>query len=196
MNDETMTKTLDNAVVPAKTFSSELITDILLVMAGSFLVALGARISLPLPFTPVPLTLQNLAVLLVGLTLGGRRAFLAMALYLLQGASGLPVFSPMGAGGVAQLFGPTGGYLLAYPAVAFIAGWIFERGRKSFATAVLAAVAAEVVLFVSGVSWLLLVMHASLAQAAGFGLYPFIPAEVLKVISAAAVAARTSFRRS
>src|SRR2546423_2722842 len=82
-----------------------------LVVGASLFVALCARVTLPLPFTPVPLTLQNFGVLLVGLTLGSRRGFAALALYLVEGAVGMPVFNPAGLGGVAQLFGPTGGYL-------------------------------------------------------------------------------------
>ena len=93
-----------------------------IVVGASFFVALCARVTLPLPFTPVPLTLQNFAVLLVGLTLGARRGFAALILYLIEGASGLPVFNPTGPGGVAQLLGPTGGYLMAYPLVAGVAG--------------------------------------------------------------------------
>src|SRR3954447_5509375 len=95
-----------------------------IVVAASFFVALCARVSVPLPFTPVPLTLQNFAVLLVGLVLGPVAGFSAMALYLAEGAAGLPVFNPHGAGGVLQLFGPTGGYLLSYPFAAAAAGWV------------------------------------------------------------------------
>src|SRR5947207_15010486 len=101
------------------------------VIGASLVVALCARVTIPLPFTPVPLTLQNFGVLLVGLTLGSRRSFAALALYLVEGAVGIRVFNPAGHGGVAQLFGVTGGYLLAYPFVAALAGWIMERGKKS-----------------------------------------------------------------
>src|ERR1700751_5454789 len=97
---------------------------IALPVAASLFVALCARVTVPLPFTPVPLTLQNFGVLLVGLMLGSRRGFAALALYLAEGAAGLPVFSPTGPGGIAQLLGPTGGFLLAYPIVAALAGWI------------------------------------------------------------------------
>src|SRR5690349_3570372 len=83
-----------------------------IVVGASLFVALCARLSLPLPFTPVPLTLANFGVLLVGVLLGSKRGFAALALYLTQGAAGLPVFSPAGPGGIAQLLGPTGGYLL------------------------------------------------------------------------------------
>src|SRR6266446_1660005 len=115
-----------------------------LVVGGSLLVALCARITLPIPGTPVPLTLQNVGVLLVGLMLGSRRGFAALVLYLAEGAAGLPVFNPTGPGGIAQLMGPTGGYLLAYPLVAGLAGFLIERGRKTFARAAVAGLAAEV----------------------------------------------------
>ena len=159
-----------------------------LVVGASLFVALCARVTLPLPFTPVPLTLQNFGVLLVGLTLGSRRGFAALVLYLVEGAVGMPVFNPAGHGGVAQLFGLTGGYLLAYPFVAALAGWIMERGKKSFARAAVAGVLAEIVLFAGGISWLGMLTH-SFAQAVRFGLYWFVFAEVIKVMSAAGIAA-------
>jgi biotin transport system substrate-specific component len=161
---------------------------IVVVVGGSLFVALCARVTLPLPFTPVPLTLQNFGVLLVGLTLGSRRGFAALALYLVEGSVGMPVFNPAGLGGVAQLLGPTGGYLLAYPFVAALAGWIMERGKKTFARAAIAGLTAEVFLFAGGISWLAVLTH-SLAQAVRFGLYWFVFAEVIKVMSAAAISA-------
>src|SRR6476619_6959570 len=103
-----------------------------IVVAASLFVALCAQVTVPLPFTPVPLTLQNFGVLVVGLTLGARRGFAALLLYLAEGAMGMPVFNPTGPGGVLQLFGPTGGFLMAYPLVAAIAGWVMERGNKTF----------------------------------------------------------------
>src|SRR6202158_303791 len=122
-----------------------------IVIAASLFVALCARVSVPLPFTPVPLTLQNFGVLAVGLLLGSRRGFAALSLYLVEGAFGLPVFSPsILGGGIAQILGPTGGFLMAYPVVAFVAGWIYERrseqGSRRFVWAALSSVAAEVVL--------------------------------------------------
>ncbi len=160
-----------------------------LVVGASLFVAVCAHITIPLPFTPVPLTVQNFGVLLVGLLLGSRRGFAALALYLAEGAAGLPVFNPMGPGGIAQILGVTGGYLLVYPFVAALAGFVFERGRKTFARAAIAGVLAEILLFVSGLSWLYLWTH-SLARAAYFGLYWFLAAEVIKVMVAAAIAVR------
>lgn len=164
------------------------------VVGASLFVALCAHITLPLPFTPVPLTVQNFAVLLVGLVLGSRRGFAALALYLAEGAMGLPFFNPTGPGGIAQLLGPTGGYLIAYPVVAFVAGWLWERGSRGFARALLASVAAEIVLFAAGVSWLMVIAHVPFVQAAAFGLYPFLFAEIMKVMAAAGAASR--FRRT
>jgi biotin transport system substrate-specific component len=161
-----------------------------LVVGASFFVALCARVTIPLlPLTPVPLTVQNLGVLLIGLLLGSRRGFTALALYLLEGAVGLPVFNPTGAGGMAQLFGVTGGFLLVYPFVAFLAGYVFECGRKTFARAALAGLLAEILLFAGGLSWLYVFTH-SLAKAAYLGLYWFLAAEVMKVMFAAAIATR------
>lgn len=159
------------------------------VVGASAVIAVCARLVLPLPFTPVPLTLANFAVLLVGLALGSKRGFAAAALYLAWGAMGLPVFSPTGVGGIAQLFGPTGGYLLAYPVVAFLAGWIAERGRASFVRNLVGGVVAELVLFAAGISWLAIVT-GSWQRAVAFGLAPFIFAEVMKVMAAAAIARR------
>jgi biotin transport system substrate-specific component len=169
--------------------SSSLLKQAGIVLGASAVIAVCARLSLPLPFTPVPLTLANFAVLLIGLTLGSRRGFAAAALYLAWGAVGLPVFSGVGPGGLAQMFGPTAGYLWAYPIVAFVAGWIAERGPFGFARNVMAAAIAEVVLFAGGLSWLAIMTH-SWQRAAFFGLYPFLVAELLKVTVAAAAALR------
>ncbi len=165
-----------------------------IVIAASLFVALCARVTVPLPFTPVPLTLQNFGVLVVGLLLGSRRGFAALSLYLVEGAFGLPVFSPsILGGGIAQILGPTGGFLMAYPLVAFVAGWIFERNSKHtarrFGWAALSALAAELVLFAGGLSWLAVLTHSA-PLAVKLGLYWFVFAEVIKVLMAAAVATR------
>ena len=160
-----------------------------MVVGASLFVALCARVTVPLPGNPVPLTLQNFGVLVVGLLLGPRRAFAAMILYLAGGAGGLPVFNSGGPGGTAQLFGLTGGYLLAYPFVAGLAGFLFERGRKTFARAAAAGIVAEILLFAIGITWLA-IATGSFKKAIFFGLYWFVFAEVIKVLLAAAVAVR------
>jgi biotin transport system substrate-specific component len=165
---------------------------VVLIVGASLFVALCAHITIPLmPLTPVPLTVQNLGVLLVGLLLGSRHGFAALMLYLAEGVVGLPVFSVSSVGlhGLAQLFGPTGGFLMAYPFVAFLAGYIFERGTKNFVRAAVAGFLAEILLFAGGLTWLYVYTH-SLAKAAYFGLYWFIFAEVIKVMFAAAIASR------
>jgi len=165
------------------------------VVAASLFVALCARVTLPLPFTPVPLTLQNFGVLAVALVLGPRRGFAALALYLAEGAAGLPVFNPAGLGGVAQLMGATGGFLMAYPFVALVTGWIYERTSRKFPGAVLAGIAGEIVLFAGGLGWLFVLTH-SLAQAVRWGLYWFVFAEVIKIMLASGVARGWSRRFS
>lgn len=161
-----------------------------LVVGASLVVALCAHITIPLmPLTPVPLTVQNIGVLLVGLLLGSRRGFAALALYLVEGAVGLPVFNPTGPGGIAQMLGPTGGFLMVYPFVAFVGGYIFERGAKTFVRAATAGLLAEILLFAGGLTWLYVFTH-SLAKAAYLGLYWFLAAEVIKVMLAAAIATR------
>src|SRR5437879_10953077 len=115
-----------------------------LVVGASLFVALCARVTIPLRFGPVPLTVQNFGVLVVGLLLGSRRGFAALALYLAEGAMGMPVFNPLGPGGIAQLLGPTGGFLLAYPLLAWVAGCVADRGRRSLARAAVGVFVAEV----------------------------------------------------
>ena len=173
--------------------TSDWTKQIAILLGATLFVAICAHVAIPIPGTPVPLTLQNFAVLLVGLMLGRKRAFAALALYLAEGVAGLPVFSPSGPGGILQLIGPTGGYLMAYPFVAALAGWIFSRGNRNFFRAALAGLAAEVLLFAAGIGWLAFLTH-SWARAIHFGLYWFVFAEVIKIMFAAAIAARSSRR--
>jgi biotin transport system substrate-specific component len=114
---------------------------VLAVVATGF-VAACAHISVPLPFTPVPITLQNFAVILVGMILGPAAGFSAIVLYLAEGALGLPVFTPYSAGGIAHLLGPNGGYLFSYPLAAAIAGWVvrsMQRVTSRFRSAIVAS---------------------------------------------------------
>ncbi len=171
----------------------DVVRQVAVVVGASLFVALCARVTIPLPFTPVPLTVQDFGVLLVGLTLGSKRGFAALALYLAEGATGLPVFSPTGPGGIAQILGPTGGYLMVYPLVAALAGFILERGARTFARAAIGGFLAEILLFAGGLAWLYFLTH-SLAKAAYLGLYWFIAASVIKMMFAAAIAVR--WRRS
>lgn len=182
---------VDTQVLGQQSRSQEFAKQAAIVISASLFVALCARVTVPLmPLSPVPLTLQNFGVLTVGLLLGSRRGFAALALYLGEGALGLPVFSPAVLGsGITHLLGPTGGFLMAYPIVAFVAGYLYEHSERRFGWAALSAVAAELVLFAGGLSWLAVLTH-SVSLAIRFGLYWFVFAEVIKVLMAAAVAQR------
>jgi biotin transport system substrate-specific component len=169
---------------------SSAIQNAALVITASLFVAVCAHVSGTIPFTPIPFSMQNWAVLLVGLTLGPRRGAAALALYLGEGAMGMPVFAPHGLGGVAQIVGPTGGYLMAYPFVAWVAGSLFARaGKMRFVSALLASCAAEVLLFACGSAWLMLYTH-SVSRAIAWAVMPFMAVEAIKVVLASAVAAR------
>jgi biotin transport system substrate-specific component len=152
--------------------------------------AVLARFSMPLPFTPVFLTLSNMGVLFIALTLGGTRAAAALLLYLFEGIVGLPVFSNGGPGGVAQILGPTGGYLMAYPVAAFAAGWIAERGTRTLFRLSIAALAGEFLLFAGGIAWLMTLTNVHFSQAVNWGVYPFAFAEVIKIMAAVTASVR------
>jgi biotin transport system substrate-specific component len=151
----------------------------------------AAQVSIPLPFTPVPFTLQPMIVLLGGAALGSRLGASAQVLYLAAGLAGLPVFaaSPVLPQGVARLFGPTGGYLMSYPLAAFVAGYLAERRfDRRYLTSVVAMGAGLAIVFAFGVAWIAWgAPHAGLSAALATGLYPFLPADVLKVLLAATV---------
>jgi biotin transport system substrate-specific component len=163
-----------------------------IVVAGSAFVAACAHVALPLYFTPVPLTLQPFAVLLLGLLLAPRLAGTTLLAYLAEGAAGLPVFSPgpaSPAAGLAHLFGPTGGYLLAYPAAAMLISWLWRRSNRSFLTAVASAAAGNAFVLLGGAAWLGVLTHAPAQGLLTQSIVPFLPGDALKVIAAAALAA-------
>lgn len=157
------------------------------------LTAAAAQVSVPLPFTPVPLTLQPMVVLLGGAALGSRLGMTAQVLYLLAGLAGLPVFAasltlPQGA---LRLIGPTGGYLMSYPFAAFLTGFLAERGfDRRYLTSVLAMAAGLAIVFACGITWLAWFAQpvpAGLSAALATGLYPFFPADLVKICAAAAI---------
>jgi biotin transport system substrate-specific component len=150
--------------------------------------ALASQLALPLPGTPVPLTLTPFVVVLSGLLLGPLDAAAAMVIYLIAGAAGLPVFAPMGLPGLARLLSPTGGYLLAYPLAAAVAGWIGAR-RDRFGMRMLGASAGIVVIYLGGLAQLF-VITGSLATAAVIGVMPFAVADFVKALVAAVVSGR------
>jgi biotin transport system substrate-specific component len=160
------------------------------IVASSALVAICAHISVPLFFTPVPMTLQPFAVLLLGLLLDPVAAFAALALYLLEGGSGLPVFTPQGPGGISQLIGPTGGYLMSYPFVAALVSFVYRRlsGRR-FASGLIAAAAGDALILASGATWMAMLTPQHFSTLLSLSVVPFLPGDALKVCAAAAIAA-------
>lgn len=152
------------------------------------LTAAAAQISIPLPFTAVPFTFQPMVVLIGGLALGPRLGVASQVLYLAAGIAGLPVFAASATlpPGLGRLFGPTGGYLMAYPCAAFVTGYFAARGfDRRYLTSVLAMLAGLVVVFLGGVTWLTVLVGPQAALVAGF--YPFVIPDLIKVIAAAGV---------
>ena len=154
------------------------------------LTAVAAQVSLPLPFTPVPFTFQPMVVLVGAAALGARLGAMSQLAYLAMGVAGLPVFAatPALPQGVARLVGPTGGYLMAYPLAAYAVGWLAERGwDRRYLTAVCAMACGLAIVFIGGVGWLALYVQPArgLASALAAGLYPFIVADLLKLVAAA-----------
>ena len=179
----TKTQTIPSAVLSLA--RGRAVANVLLVVAGSALIAIAAQIAIPLPFTPVPLTMQPLAVLFVGIALGSTRGAAAAALYLLEGLSGLPVFA-QGHGGAIWLLGPTAGYLYSYPAAAWLAGWFSERGWGSTVVRSVAGMLAALALIYAG-GWAWLAALTSPRAAFVAGVQPFILADVIKIALGAAL---------
>ncbi len=161
-----------------------------LAVAATGLVAICAHISLPLLFTAVPLTLQTFAVILVGMLLGPVAGFSSLALYLAEGAAGLPVFSPHGLSGVAQLHGPTAGYLFSYPIAAAVAGLFAQRvrlSRSTFTNGIIAGAIASLPIFAMGMAWYAWEFHLSAATGWSLAVAPFLPGEIVKITAAAGI---------
>ena len=160
-----------------------------IVLAGSALLAVCSHIALPLHFTPVPLTLQTFAVLLMALLLSPRLAAATMVSYLVEGALGLPVFAPTPAlPGLVHLLGPTGGYLLAYPLAAPFISLCWRRTGHGVTGAVFSAAAGTFVILTCGALWLNASTHAGASAVLAAAVVPFVPGELLKITAAALIA--------
>ena len=166
---------------------------VILVLLGSLFIALLAQVSIFLPFTPVPITGQTLGVALVGATLGRKLGFLTLITYLVEGASGLPVFSA-GGFGLAKFMGPTGGYLVAFPFAAALIGYLVERygADRKFLPTLLSMLAGDIITFALGATWLgiLLSLGGKFPGIMGvlmMGVIPFLPGSLLKASIAAAI---------
>ena len=156
-------------------------------------VAAASQIAIPLPGTPVPFTLQPMLVILAGMWLGPIAGASSMVFYLALGAAGLPVFTPLGAPGIARFFGPTGGYLIAYPAAAFVAGTLAHRAR-GFGGRWLAGIAGVAVIFVGGIAQLSL-LDSSIVRAIELGVTPFAALDLVKAFIAAGISGPRVARR-
>jgi biotin transport system substrate-specific component len=156
-------------------------------------VAAASQVAIPLPLTPVPITLQPMLVILAGMWLGPAAGAASMVLYLCAGAAGLPVFTPMGAPGIARFLGPTGGYLLAYPAAAVVAGALAQRA-STLTGRTAAAVAGIAVIFLGGIAQLS-VLSGSVGKAVELGVTPFAALDLVKAWIAAALTTPRSFKR-
>jgi biotin transport system substrate-specific component len=173
------TLTLADAVLPR----AGALSSLLLIVGASLVTAAAAQLAIPVPWSPVPITGQTFAVLLSGAVLGARRALFAQALYLLEGAAGLPFFAG-GVGGAALFAGPTGGYLMAFPFAAAVTGMLAERGwDRRFATMMAAMLLGSVVIFGFGLA--MLARFVTPGSLLGAGLVPFVPGDLVKAALAA-----------
>ncbi len=160
-----------------------------IVVAGSVLLAICSHIALPLYFTPVPLTLQTFAVLLLGLLLSPRLAAGTLIAYLAEGALGLPVFAPAPAlAGLAHLLGPTGGYLMSYPIAAALTAMLWRRIHRGVAGAAFSAAVGSVFILACGALWLNAFTHVGASTVLASAVMPFVPGDLLKITAAALVA--------
>jgi len=181
-----------NTAVPHDSLSwlpaSRLARAIFAVLAGTALLALSAHVAVPLFFTPVPFTLQPMAVLLIGLLLEPGIAFATLVAYLVEGACGLPVFAPTPDVSVFHLLGPSAGFLWAYPFAVFLVSKLYRTFRPAtFTTAALSAAAGAVIYFTCGASWLAVFAHQPISIALKLAVWPFLAGDALKVVLAAAI---------
>ena len=164
---------------------SNVITDVGLVALGAGLIAASAQVSIPLPFTPVPITGQTFAVLLVGASLGKVRGSASAMLYVLLGIAGAPVYAH-GSEGWAVITGASGGYLISYPFASALTGWLAERRwDRRFSSAISAMLTGNVLIYLVGLPWLAVVLNTSLEKTLELGLYPFVAGDTFKVYLAA-----------
>ena len=180
--------TTTTAAVPRR--SSRVVT--IGIVGFAVALALASQIAVPIPGTPVPITLQPLVVVLAGLWLGPVAGAASMLLYLTAGAVGLPVFSPFGAPGLARFVGPTGGYLIAYPFAAFVAG-LLARRTTSLLGRWLAALAGTAVLLLGGLAQLAII-SGSLTHAWPLAIHPFVALDAVKALVAALLVPRSTLR--
>lgn len=145
------------------------------------LIAVGGYLAIPIG--PVPIVLQNLFVLVAALLLGSKWASASVAVYLLAGACGLPVFAT-GGGGLGHLLGPRGGYLFGFLAAAWVVGWISEKSKQRPVPEIAGMVIGSLIIYAIGVPWLKMVLGLSFSKALAVGMYPFLIGDALKIVAA------------
>ena len=167
-------------ILQAEESISKKVNYVVLIIAASWLLAISAQFTFNLPFSPIPITGQTLAVLLIGLLLGKNRGAAAVGLYLIQGAAGLPVFAG-GKSGFVTLVGPTGGYLIGFIAAAYIVGILAElRYDKSLVYIGFSMFVGSLIIYIFGLFWLLqFVGESSVLQ---MGLFPFLVGDFVKIL--------------
>jgi len=182
MTTHPQAETLRVAVLPR----TGLLTDALLIAGGAGLIAASAQVSFKLPFTPVPITGQTFSVLLVGAALGTVRGGSSALLYVLAGLL-FPIYAPHTGYGWSTITSASGGYLVSYPFVAALTGWLAERRwDRKFSSAVGAMLTGNVVIYLFGLPWLAVVLNTNLEKTLELGLYPFVPGDTFKLYLAAA----------
>jgi biotin transport system substrate-specific component len=182
MSTHPQAATLRYAVLPR----TGLLTDALLIAGGAGLIAASAQVSFKLPFTPVPITGQTFSVLLVGASLGTVRGGASALLYVLAGLL-FPIYAPHTGYGWSTITSASGGYLVSYPFVAALTGWLAERRwDRKFSSAVGAMLTGNVVIYLFGLPWLAVVLNTNLEKTLELGLYPFVPGDTFKLYLAAA----------
>ena len=164
-----------------------LLADAALVAAGTGLVAIAAQISFSLPFTPVPITGQTFAVVLVGASLGTIRGFASLVLYLWLGVAGAPIYADH-AHGWSVVTSASGGYIVGFIVAAAVTGFLAERRwDRRLSSSIGSMLTGNVIIYLVGLPWLAVVLHTNLEKTLEYGLYPFVPGDIFKLYLAAAL---------
>ncbi|MEA1986322.1 MAG: biotin transporter BioY [Candidatus Marinimicrobia bacterium] len=170
---------INSKILDLKSEKLSILYNIIIVLSGSILIALFSQISIRIPFSPVPITGQTLAIMLVGVMLGSKKGALSVLIYLLEGAVGIPVFANF-SGGIQHLLGPTGGYLFSFIIATFIIGYFYEKNRnRNLLLSLFAVLLTHLIIFGIGLSWLS--FYVGLDKVLSIGFFPFIPGAFIKI---------------
>lgn len=178
------------SIVASKSFARAILVTGFVIMT-----VLGAYVRIPLPFTPVPITLQTFFVLLAGAVLGRKAGFFSQLSYVGLGGLGMPIFQGYGAG-ILHLMGPTGGYLIGFMVASFVTGALIDKKRNSlkFPYVIFAMSIGLLAIYICGITWLMLAYKADFIKAVSLGFIPFIPGAAVKLIAASWIYSKIRFR--